>query len=138
MINVKSENMPDLGLLGDEKSPSHLSTLINRVKEDEQQFNYATKDHLVNLAEYILSWPGKYSKNEYDEAIKILAKYHLAHLASRKHGWKLIAKEISRPYERRCARCGYPISSKISLATGYGAVCRRKLGITKNNTKQEA
>jgi hypothetical protein len=83
----------------------------------------------VNLAEFILSWPGKYSKFEYDEAVRILAKYHLAKLAARRHGQKLIEKELQKTWERRCSRCGYPISNKISVKTGFGPICRRKLAV---------
>jgi hypothetical protein len=107
----------------------HLSVLIERVRNDEATFGYVSKEHLINLAEYILSWPGKYSKSEYGEAIRILATYHLAHLAGKRHGWKFIACELAKPYKARCRRCGLPISAEISLATGYGHVCRRKLGI---------
>ena len=108
----------------------HLTTLLQRVYEDEAVFNHVRKEHLVNLAEYILSWPSKFSKNEYGEAIKVLATYHLAPLAGRRHGWKLIQKELEKPYRARCRRCGLPISNRVSLTTGYGHVCRRKLGIT--------
>ena len=44
MQAAKTENPPNYGdsaLRGDEKSPSHLTTLINRVREDEATFGYA-------------------------------------------------------------------------------------------------
>jgi hypothetical protein len=131
MQTVKAENPPDLALRGDERSPSHLTTLMNRVREDEEQFNCATKEHLINLAEYILTWPGKYSDAEYDEAIKILANYHLAPLACKVKGlgWELIEKELALPYTHRCRRCGMPITNLLSVETGHGPVCRKKLGI---------
>ena len=110
-----------------QQETGHLSTLLQRVRDDETGFGYASKEHLITIAEYILSWPGKYSKNEYDEAIRILAKYHLAKLAARRHGWKLIEKELARPYKARCRRCGLPISNAISLQTGHGPTCRKRL-----------
>jgi hypothetical protein len=112
---------------------SHLSTLISQVKSDEESLGYVYKERLISMAEYILSYPRKYYKAEYDEAIKVLAKYHLAHLAERRHGWKFITAELAKVYVARCKRCGRPISSKVSLATGYGHVCRRKLGKGTNN-----
>jgi hypothetical protein len=112
-----------------QQETTHLSVLLRRVRDDETGFGYASKEHLVNIAECILSWPGKYSKNEYDEAVRILAKYHLAKLAARRHGQKLIEKELARPYKARCRRCGLPITNPASLAAGHGPVCRRKLGI---------
>ena len=107
----------------------HLTTLLGRVREDEELFHYARKEHLINLAEYILSWPSKFSKSEYNEAIRVLANYHLAPLAGRRRGWDLIQRELEKPYRARCRRCGLPISNRVSLTTGYGHVCRRKLGI---------
>jgi hypothetical protein len=108
----------------------HLTTLLRRVREDEAVFNHVRKEHLINLAEYILSWPSKFSKSEYYEAIRVLANYHLAPLAGRRRGWDLIQRELEKPYRARCRRCGLPISNRVSLTTGYGHVCRRKLGIT--------
>ena len=107
----------------------HLTTLLKRVREDEELFHYARKEHLINLAEYILSWPSKFSESEYDQAIEILATYHLARLASRRQGWDLIQKELEKPYRARCRRCGLPISNKVSLSVGYGHVCRKKIGV---------
>jgi hypothetical protein len=112
-----------------QQEKSHLSTLIERVRADEATFNYATKEHLINIAEYILTWPNRYSRSEYDQAIQTLAFYHMAPLAARRIGWQLIEKELAKSYVARCRRCGVPISSKVSLAVGYGHVCRKKLGI---------
>jgi hypothetical protein len=106
-----------------------LAVLISRVREDEKLSNSARKEHLINLAEFILSWSSKYTRAEYDQAVALLAKYHLAHLASKRHGLKWIQTELDKKYKARCGRCGLPISSKVSLAVGYGHVCRRKLGI---------
>jgi len=118
---------------------THLSTLILRVKNDEESLGYATKEHLINLVEYIVSWQ-RYTKQEYITAIEILAFYHLAQLASKNriHARKFIAEELAKTYEARCKRCGLPISSKASLKTGHGIICRRKLGITANDKKEEA
>ena len=136
MQNLKSANMPNLALRGDEKSPSHLTVLINRVREDENAFGYVTKEHLINLAEYIVSWQN-YFKSEYDEAIQILAHYHLAHLASQNHihARKWIQQELEKAWLTRCKRCGLPISAKVSILTGYGHICRKKLGIAAKKTE---
>jgi hypothetical protein len=112
----------------------HLSTLIAKVREDEQQFGYATKEHLINIAEYMISWPSKYSQEEYSQAIRLLAQYHLAKLANlsprrRIMTWRLINKELAKPYKARCRRCGLPMTNPVSLAAGHGPVCRRKLGL---------
>jgi hypothetical protein len=112
-----------------------LSDLIQRVHDDETR-NYATKEHLVDLAAFILTWPGKYTREEYDQAIQILASYHLGHLPTQRHGWKLIEKELARPYQARCQRCGLLISNTVSLQTGHGPVCRRKLGISGSQAKE--
>jgi hypothetical protein len=114
---------------------SHLSTLIQRVRDDETVFSYAKKEHLINVAEYILSWPGKYCEKEYSEAIRVLAHYRLAKLANRhpkfrQQSWKLIAKELDKKYIGRCRRCGLVLTNPISLEAGHGPVCRRKLGIS--------
>lgn len=113
-----------------QEAPSQLLSLILSVKEDEQRFGYATKTHLINIAEYIASNYGKYTKEEYVNAIILLAKYHMAPLADRIRGKKLIAAEKSKTYEARCSRCGAVITSKKSLATGLGVDCRKKLGGT--------
>lgn len=111
---------------------SHLSTLLDRVRAEETTLGYARKESLINIAEYILSW-NDYAKEEYREAIILLAKYHLGNLANkdpkyRKKSWALIEKELSKPYERRCSHCGLVITSKKSLETGLGVICRKKLG----------
>jgi len=135
MQTVKAENPPTsaLALCGDERSPSHLSTLIKRVKEDEQQFGYARREHLINIAEYILS-SHDYTPIEYQNAIAVLAHYHLAQLANiypkyRKQSWKLIQIELEKKYKASCHRCGLPITNETSLRFGHGPVCRKKLGI---------
>ena len=116
-----------------QETTSHLSTLIQRVHDEELKLGYARKESLIDLAEFILSWPGKYCRLEYDEAIRVLAGYHLAHLANRLRpgkAWKLINVELAKPYTTRCRRCGKPLKNPISLAVGYGHVCRKKLGIS--------
>lgn len=114
---------------------SHLFVLVQRVLDDETRLGYATKEHLINVCEFILSWPGRYGWEEYSEAIKLLARYHLAKLANIYHSyrstcWRLINAELAKPYVGRCRRCGLAISNPVSLATGHGEVCRRKLGIS--------
>lgn len=134
MQNLKSENLPaEQALRGDEKSPTHLTVLINRVKEQEKSLGYVTKEPLINIAEYITFWPGKFTKEEYDEAVKLLAKYNLATLIRNR---KKIQKALEAKWIARCARCGRAIWSEESLRTGYGGICRRKLGI-KTSKKAE-
>jgi hypothetical protein len=124
------------------EAPSHLLTLITRVKEDEEKFGFAVKEDLIDIAQYLLSWRGKFSGQEYSEAIKTLAKYHLAKLANlsprrRIMTWRLINRELAKPYKARCRRCGLPLSNPVSLEAGHGPVCRRKLGITKKPAQEE-
>ena len=131
MQNVKIviENPPNTA------ATFHLSILLDRVRAEEASLGYARKESLINIAEYILTWHD-YAKEESREAIAILAKYHLANLANthpkyRKRSWELIEKELVKPYERRCGRCGLVITAKKSLETGYGHVCRRKIALQK-------
>lgn len=120
-----------------QESPTKLLSLILSVKEDEQRFGYATKEHLIAVAEYIVHNYGKYTKEEYVNAIILLAKYHMAPLADRIRGKKLIAQEKSKAYEARCSHCGAVISSRKSLETGLGSVCRKKLGVDAKAEKKE-
>ena len=111
----------------------HLSTLIQRVKDEETSLGYARKETLVNVAEFILSWPSRYSREEYEGGIKVLARYHLAHLANRLRpakAWKLINAELAKSYKGRCARCGKALTNPVSLEFGHGPTCRKKLGIS--------
>lgn len=110
---------------------SHLSVLLQRVHDDEKSFGFVGKETLVNVAEYVVV-ARNYSQLEYDSALKILAKYHLAKLANRDarfriRVWNLINGELAKKYVGRCRRCGLPISNPVSLADGHGRVCRRKL-----------
>lgn len=119
----------------------HLSILVRRVRDDETRLGYATKEHLIDVCEFVLSWPGRYGREEYSEAIKTLAHYHLAKLANIYHSYRntcrrLINAELAKPYVGRCRRCGRPISNPVSLATGHGEVCRKKLGIKLSKEKE--
>ncbi|MGA2767977.1 MAG: DUF6011 domain-containing protein [Candidatus Bathyarchaeia archaeon] len=112
----------------------HLSVLVQRVHDDETRLGYASKEHLIDVCEFILSWPGRYGRVEYSEAIKLLAHYRLAKLANVYHSYRgtcrrLIEAERAKPYFGRCRRCGKTISNPISLAFGHGPICRKKLGI---------
>jgi hypothetical protein len=110
------------------ESQTKLVSLILAVKDDEQRFGYATKAHLLDVAEYMAThYQGlDYSKEEGVAAIILLARYHMAPLADRLRGKRLIALERAKAYEARCCRCGAIISSKKSLETGLGVVCRKK------------
>jgi hypothetical protein len=118
-----------------------LSVLVQRVRDDEIRLGYATKEHLVAICEFVLSRPGRYGREEYSDAIKTLAHYHLAKLANIHHSyrstcWRLVIAERTKSYLGRCRRCGLPISNPVSLATGHGEVCRKKLGIAGLNKNE--
>jgi len=83
------------------------------------------------VAEYIITnYAGYgYSKEEYTAAIILLARYHMAPLADRVRGKRLIAAECAKQYDARCMHCGAVITSRKSLETGLGVVCRKKLGV---------
>jgi len=105
-----------------------LSTLLEKVKREEAEHHGASKQTLLAMVKYVL---GKcdYSKAEYSQAVAVLAKYRLWRLIDKRHPIRcraLIESERSKPYDRRCARCGLPISSEKSLKTGLGRVCRKK------------
>lgn len=121
-----------------QEAPSQLLSLILSVKEDEQRFGYATKQHLIAIAEYVVHNYGKYTKEEYTNAIILLAHYHMANLADHTRGTRLIAAEQAKAYEARCSHCGAVISSRKSLATGLGIICRKKLGIDGKKRTEEA
>lgn len=126
------ENPPNvtcLALRGDKKSPSPAHFLLERVREEENR-GYVQKQTLLDLAKYILG--SQIWTPEHTAIIKILAQYHLAKLANihpryRAKSWQLIAIEEAKPYAARCRRCGLPITNKVSLATGKGPICRKKL-----------
>ncbi len=106
-----------------------LSILLDRVRQEEAQLHGAKKDTLLDMAEYVL---GKrdYSKEEYNQAVAMLAKYRLWRLIDKRrpiHCRQLIQVERAKSYNYRCGRCGLPISSEKSLTTGLGRVCRGKV-----------
>lgn len=107
----------------------NLSVLLSRVDENERKFHCVKKENLIQVAKYVLSRSGQFDRAEYDKAIQVLAKYHLAHLASRRHSPEWIEEETLKPYVFRCMRCGLPITAKKSLKTGYGHDCRKKLAL---------
>lgn len=114
---------------------SGLSTLLVRLKWEERALHGATKTSLLAVAEYVLD-KSDYSRAEYNEAVILLAKYHLAVLVDRRRPGRsrqLIGKERVRDYTRRCARCGLLISSKKSLESGFGRVCRGKAGLPRTS-----
>jgi hypothetical protein len=125
-----------LVLRGDEKSPSPQQLispakfLLEVVHAQEKEQGCVRKETLIDLAKYILGsrdWSPAHT-----EIIKVLARYHLAKLANihpryRAKSWKLIATEEAKPYVARCRRCGLPMTNKISLASGHGPICRKKL-----------
>jgi hypothetical protein len=119
----------------DMQKTGQLSALIQRVHDDETTCGYATKEHLIDVCEFIVSWRGRYSRAEYSEALKLLAHYHLARLANIYHSYRstcrrLINAELAKPYVGRCRRCGLPLKNPVSVEFGHGPVCRKKLGIS--------
>jgi hypothetical protein len=105
-----------------------LSVLLSRVRQEEAEGS-VKKETLLSIAKGVLCNYG--TIQECREAVDVLARYRLAKLANthpkyRAKSWDLIQKEESKPYERRCCRCGLPISSEKSLETGLGRVCRHK------------
>jgi hypothetical protein len=108
-----------------------LLLLLKRVKWEERVLRGASKKSLLTIAECVLG--NAYSRQEYDEAIMLLAKYRLTKLVDRRRPIRcrqLIEKERKKPYRRRCARCGLIIIAEKSLQIGYGPVCRKKVGAT--------
>ena len=104
-----------------------LNVLLERVKIEESHLHGVKKSTLLQIALYVLG--NKYLRREYNEAISVLAKYHLWKLVDKRrprHCRELIEVEIAKPYSFRCCRCGWPISSKKSLEIGLGYICRRK------------
>jgi len=122
------------------ETSTKLLGLVLAVKDEEQRLGYAIKERLLAVAEYIASdYCGfDYSKTEYTTAIILLAKYHMAPLADRIRGKKLIAQERSKAYEARCSHCGLPISSRKSLETGLGIICRKKVSVGAKAEKKGA
>jgi len=124
-----------------QQETGHLSVLVQLVHDDETRLGYATKEHLLDICQFIVDSQGKFGRIEYSEAIKTLAHYHLAKLANN-HSFRstcrrLIEAERMKPYIGRCRRCGRTISNPISLATGYGCVCRRELAVPKPGAEQD-
>lgn len=113
------------------ETETKLVSLILAVKDDEQRHGYATKAHLLDVAEYLAAHIRGYhfSKEEGQAAIILLARYHMASLADRLRGKRLIEKERAKAYEARCMHCGAIIWSEKSLEAGLGVVCRKKLGV---------
>jgi hypothetical protein len=117
-----------------------LSVLLGHVKEEETLLQGAKKESLIAIAEFILN-SRQPTVQEHREAVAVLAKYHLAALVDLhrpRRSRQLIEIERQRPYDRRCARCGLIITAKESLKTGYGNVCRRKLGLGARHVAPEA
>jgi Family of unknown function (DUF6011) len=108
-----------------------LSELLDLVRIDEVFLQSVSKKTLLDLAEFILNKRWQYTTKEHKDAVEILAKYHIAFLADLSHPRccrEIIEKERAKPYERRCGRCGLIITAEKSVQTGYGSVCRRKVG----------
>ena len=103
---------------------SHLSALIAEVREEEERLNYATKEGLLALAEYMTGHRPlvEYSFEEDREAIQILQNYHLGRLIARPD---LIEQERRKPWIAKCRRCGRTLTAPESVARGIGPVCHK-------------
>ena len=113
------------------QSQSMLRELLDKVKLAEKESQSVSKSLLCSIAVYVLN-SRDYSKLEYCDATVVLAKYHLWRLIDKTHparSWGFIQRELARPYEARCMRCGLVITAKKSIATGLGHVCRKRLGV---------
>lgn len=102
------------------------------MKSEESHLHGVKKATLLEIALHVLG-NNLYSHQEGNEAISVLAKYHLCQLVDKRrprHCRELIEAERAKVYSFRCCRCGRPISSKKSLETGLGHVCRRKTSAT--------
>lgn len=120
--------------------PGQLTAMLSRVKREETEFHGASKTVLLELAIYVLSSHG-YSREEYSQAVIVLARYHLASLINLRRPRRcreMIEKENAKPYVRRCSRCGLPITAKESVQTGYGSVCRRRVGASMCHVAQSS
>jgi dsDNA-specific endonuclease/ATPase MutS2 len=107
------------------EAENKLQNLILEIKIREEKFGYILDDQLLAIAKEITENRAKYDHVDHARAIMILAKYHMATLA---YNRGKIKEYENKPVRARCARCGLPISSKKSLETGLGSVCRKKAG----------
>jgi len=104
---------------------SHLSVLIAEVRDEEERLNYASKDSLLALADYMTRHRVcvHYSIEENDEATSILQRYRLGCLIGRPD---LIEQERRKPWVAKCRRCGRSLTDPESVARGIGPVCVHK------------
>jgi hypothetical protein len=117
---------------------SRLSTLLKKIKWEERALQ-ASKTSLLAVAEHVLG-NCDYSKEEYNGAVALLAKYRLWKLIDKRKPIRcrqLIEAERAKSYVGRCCNCGRQIFSEESLRTGLGCVCRRKVGLAPRISKGE-
>ena len=108
------------------EAENKLQTLILEIKIREEKLGYVLDDQLLEIAKILTeNRCHQIAKEIEKDAIIILAKYHMATLA---YNRGKIKEYENKPARARCARCGLPISSKKSLETGLGSVCRKKAG----------
>jgi hypothetical protein len=119
------ENAKNVLATAPKNAEKTLQNLIFEVKFREEKFGYVLDDQLLEIARLVTENRYRISKDLQRDAIIILAKYHMATLAYNRNK---IKEYEATPPKARCARCGLPISSKKSLKTGLGAVCRKKAG----------
>jgi hypothetical protein len=113
-----------------DKTGSHLSTLIERVKRMESNKdtdNAAFKGRLLNLAEYLVYY-NDWTKEEVIEARAILDKYdfdvEFSHKGIEKKNVEL--RGLPDHYSETCMRCGRALSNPYSKKKGMGGICRQK------------
>lgn len=112
------------------RNPSQrcLRALLNRVRTDENNYT-VRKVTLLDIAECVLT-RYDFSPEEYREAIAVLVIRLLSFLLYQLSAFTmmpLVHKNRQMIICNRCARCGLPISSKKSLESGLGYVCRKKV-----------
>jgi len=111
---------------------SHLTTLIKRIKYMESKKadpkSSLFQGRLMNIAEYLVYY-NDYTKEEAEEAVKILKKYGFnVDLTPQGIERKLIElRGLPDCYSDTCMRCGRPLSNPYSKKKGLGPVCRAKV-----------
>lgn len=120
-----------------QETPAKLQNLINEVKMREEKFGYVLDDQLLAIAKEITENRSKYDHVNHAQAVMLLAKYHMAALAYNRGKIREYEEYENKQPRTRCSHCGAVISSKKSLETGLGVVCRKKLGVGAKAEKKE-
>jgi len=113
---------------------SHVTTLINRVKNLEKRKKLRSEEYLnriVNIVEYI-TFHTDCTEDEKVEALKILEKYKLSYMIDNKEAIDQIYSNIltgkDGALHRSCIRCSKPLKNPKSVKLGMGKTCYDKVG----------